>query len=990
MPGGSRRGARTLRAFVQGALAMLEPDLGWATNAMTRLVVRSALEADAIAGVTLPDEPAERVAFANVVDSALGTLRRSGCRPDHLFQAEGSEAHMLGEVMRRADAIFSARSLVDPRGGGFVLSRALRRSPCDALLEGLSAYEITVSGILGLEADDLSWLEALHGRAREAGGTGLVVELPLLAGSSLFAPVEGDEEAIGDVATILEKRWSESSHGPSIDWTTLSDAPARRILRAGGPEGEARGVAAEVLAALGSGLPPETIAIVVPALDDATMDPLRAALEDARIPFHEPRGPSPDASPEGRAVLSLLALAAGPLARERVIDLLRAPGLHAGHWVLERHERDAEAKAALLAHRLRDVPVEIDRTGGLLLEGLRTTITAGEHQDEEWMPAALERLLADVATVANGKNRSEIGGMFGALCDKLDLGVPSILELGMALRVEALRGRSLALKAIGEGQAAVRAIRDAARAVVDAAAILGYDRVPATVAEFYAEVKRAGALQGRAEGGGSRASAVRIARPNELCGIRHEMLIVTGLSAGAYGPEADALLISERLRSSLPPIARPPSARERDRVRRSELAWTMGAARQVVLSMSAAEEGGVEHPIIARARRANVPERVEPQSRVSRAASRIDPRGSELVSLSAGSLPAPLIADRVTIEKKRLEFFLDPRSAAGPFTGHIDTNDTDLARHVRACVGGGLPERPIGVTHIEKAAACAFAGFARRVWRTRRVEDALEAADPRERGTQVHAAAAAAFQAAWEAGGRNNVRKALEAARDAAMRAVGADAEATPLRKELLMGSVDVALGFVAHGLRDVGFSFAFAEQPFGPKVGGVWDALRLERSIDGDDGRGASLPEADGPVFVEGKIDRIDKADGKAAARVVDYKTGQVPRQTEQGTLHLQLPLYSAVVARATGLDEVQALYLGADKRGAIKASPARDGDRKAVADKRGEAAKTARRVILQLWAGHIEPRPVTGSLCERCEARDVCRRPAVVPEDDDEEAGG
>jgi len=356
MPGGSRRGARTLRAFVQGALAMMEPDLGWATNAMTRLVVRAALEAESIPGVTLPEEPAERVAFANVVDSAIGALRRSGCRPDHLFQAEGSEATLLGEVMRRADGILTARSLVDPRGGGFVLSRALRRSPCDALLEGLSAYEIKVSGILGLEADDLAWLEALHGRAREAGGSGLVVELPRLAGSTLFATVEGDEEGNVDVCTLVERRWAEMSLGPTIDWTTLSEAPARRVLRAGGPDGEARGVAAEVLAALGSGLPPETIAIVVPSLDDETLDPFRAALGDARIPFHEPRGPSPDASPEGRAVLSLLALAAGPIARERVIDLLRAPGLHAGHWVLERHERDAEAKAALPAHSPGDLP----------------------------------------------------------------------------------------------------------------------------------------------------------------------------------------------------------------------------------------------------------------------------------------------------------------------------------------------------------------------------------------------------------------------------------------------------------------------------------------------------------------------------------------------------------------------------------------------------------------------------------------------------------
>ncbi|MDI3287730.1 PD-(D/E)XK nuclease family protein [Polyangium sp. 15x6] len=976
-----------MRAFVQGALAMVEPDCGLASNAVTRLVSRVALEAGPVAGLELPDAPAERVAFADVIDSALGRLRRAGVRPDHLFQAEGPQAALLAEVMRRADEILAQKSLVDPRSAGFVLSRALRRGPCDALLQEMSAYDVTLSGLLAFEADDLSWLEALHARAREAGGRGLVVEMPLLSGDSLFDPTDLDEEAVGGVATVLEKRWAELTFGPSIDWSPLNDGAASLVLRAAGPEGEARAVAAEVLSALGSGVPPESIAILVPALDDATLDPLRAALSDARIPFHEPRGPSPDASPEGRAALGLFALAAGPVTRERVIDILRAPGLHSGIWVSERAERDAEAKAALLAHRLRDVPVEVDRTGTLLVDNLRTVIEAAGDGDEAWMPEALTRMLESVALLAGGKTRAEIAARFGTLCDKLDLGRPSMGELGAALRVEALRGRSLALKAIGEGQAAVRVIRDATRAVVEAAAMLGLEAAPARVEELYAEVRRAGATQGRSDGGGSRASAVRIARPSELCGIRYEVLIVTGLGPGGYGPEADGGLIDERLWSTLPASARPPTSRERDRIRRAELAWAMGGARRVVLAYSTTDDEASPHPTVTRALKAQIAERVEPSSRVSRAASRIDPRGAELVALSAGSLPAPLIADRVSIERARLAFFLDPRADAGPFTGRIDAADPELAAHLRACVGGDMPSRPIAVTHIEKAAGCAFAGFARRVWKTRRQEDALEAADPRERGTQVHAATAAAFQAAWEAGGRANRRKALEAAREAAMRAVGADKEAAPLRRELLIAAVDVALGFVAHGLDEQGFSFALAEQPFGPSGEAPWDALPIAPMPGEGEGDRAPGPS----VFVEGKIDRVDRGDGgKSAARVVDYKTGQIPSKSEQGTLHLQLPLYAAAVARATGAEEVQALYLGADKRGEIKASPAKDMDRRAIADKRIDAERTARKVVLSLWDGHIEPRPVKGDLCDRCDARDVCRRPAVVPGEADEEGGG
>jgi ATP-dependent helicase/nuclease subunit B len=38
-------------------------------------------------------------------------------------------------------------------------------------------------------------------------------------------------------------------------------------------------------------------------------------------------------------------------------------------------------------------------------------------------------------------------------------------------------------------------------------------------------------------------------------------------------------------------------------------------------------------------------------------------------------------------------------------------------------------------------------------------------------------------------------------------------------------------------------------------------------------------------------------------------------------------------------------------------------------------------------MWEGEIAPRPAKATLCTRCEARDVCRRPTVAPIEEAEE---
>jgi RecB family exonuclease len=144
--------------------------------------------------------------------------------------------------------------------------------------------------------------------------------------------------------------------------------------------------------------------------------------------------------------------------------------------------------------------------------------------------------------------------------------------------------------------------------------------------------------------------------------------------------------------------------------------------------------------------------------------------------------------------------------------------------------------------------------------------------------------------------------------------------------------------------------------------------------------------------VWIDGQIDRIDLApDG--TARVVDYKTG-VPR--EPTGLPIQLALYAAAVPRALAArgqetPRVTAEYVvlrsgrPIERKVAAAARGREDPDAWRAA--RADARTLARRAAHALSNGEIAPRPMTPSLCSRCEARDVCRRPAVMPHDDGED---
>src|SRR5262249_45243037 len=148
----------------------------------------------------------------------------------------------------------------------------------------------------------------------------------------------------------------------------------------------------------------------------------------------------------------------------------------------------ATGRAVTLAHRLREVPVEIDRTGRLFVDALAEA-TRG-RPEEGWMPRALDRMLKEthwIGAEARGTAaRREIARRLISLVDRLELGRPPVRELGAALardgRVRAPslspKGRAaakvpevgppaLALRALGDSAAAVRALREALRGIVE-------------------------------------------------------------------------------------------------------------------------------------------------------------------------------------------------------------------------------------------------------------------------------------------------------------------------------------------------------------------------------------------------------------------------------------------------------------------------------------------------------------------------------------------
>lgn len=886
------------------------------------------------------------------MDVTIGNLLQSRCNSEQL-RATGTRRGIAAAALFAAQReileearLSDARALADvarvtPEPSGLVLRGAADLSP----------------QLLGL-------LVRIHRASRSEGGRGVVVALPR---------IDAWGEPLAPVAERVERSFADEPDAPELLWEEPPDEAALELVDAKTPEAEARAAAAAVLRALSEGASIDRIAIAIPDGSEALAEALRAALTDAGVPFSEARGRSARQAPEVRALLSIARMATSRIERDRVVELLRTPGLHAGSWVDAQREADAERRAIVMAHRLRDLPLTADRSGALFVEAV-TALVAGDAS-EAWIAEAARRIVSAIDAVRAVKSRSELSQVLFTIAHRLRLGEPSAAELQRALKDETTSGARLALEAIGEGAVALRealaALEDAARH----AALFGLDRPALGLAELASELELSlDRISTSPKGGAGRAGAVRITSPRELAGIDHDLVIVMGLGARAYGGDrASDPWLDERTISLLPPSVRPRSPRERRAVAAAEIAWAISHAGRALLTRSTTDDEGREadppHAIFTRALEQGHVARVEPHSRLSARASIVSPRGAELVALARGAPPSPELWARVGIERERARFFLDPSAPAGAYTGRIPERWLDaLAERV----GGHAADRSVSVTTIERAAGCAFRAFSERVLGARRAEDALESGSARDRGTQLHRALFVGHEALRELAPSSSREDVLAELSRRITADLASGPGVSPLAREARALVVRDALALLGDELEHPSSLVYFAgERRFGRGAAEPMGPLEIV------------MPDG-ARVFVDGQIDRIDRSTDGATLEIVDYKTGPSPSRKAFGHTVFQLPLYAAVARRAFGGEALSAVYVSVRAGGAVERSPRKPSEATLDDEELARIQREAGRVVVRLWSGDASPRPAHPKQCLRCDARDLCRRPAVLPKGD------
>jgi RecB family exonuclease len=243
------------------------------------------------------------------------------------------------------------------------------------------------------------------------------------------------------------------------------------------------------------------------------------------------------------------------------------------------------------------------------------------------------------------------------------------------------------------------------------------------------------------------------------------------------------------------------------------------------------------------------------------------------------------------------------------------------------------------------------------VLRASRDEAVTDALGIRERGTLIHAAVAEALSAI--AGRQGSDEELLALALTAADRALDKHT-GSALRGAALRTTRGDVRSLVRWSLEHRDYAFREAEKAFGE--GETWSPLQL------------------GPYRLSGRVDRIDvSADGQRA-RVIDYKSGQPPSRNDQHAL--QGWLYARKVASELHTEQVQSLYLGLSRRVPIPKeiySGTPDGIELL------EREQLALTKLEELRRGLVGAEPSRPGRCERCDARDLCRRPLSAPPPDE-----
>jgi hypothetical protein len=872
--------------------------------------------------------------LAVAVDEALGHLRRAGARAEDLAAAGGPRSLLLACALKQADARLAELALRDERASAWLAARSL---PATSIRELDGVKSVRIRGVTHWQNGELALIEALHRKLRAASAVGVVIELPAV--SEALGPLLRD--AVAGICARLEARWATEPDHPEIEFVearTFSTPPT--VIRAAHEASEARAVARAVLDALARGAALDRIAVVPVDVADAFLEPLRAELAEARIPYSDPWGRPAHAAPEAHAALELMRMAQGPVLRDALVDVLRVPDLKlqalGGQALRHRH----------FVEHVAQLPVRIDRSGRELLAALDARALRTEPGDERTRESltdarrVLSALFARFERLRARTTRRELKDGWRALFAELGLLAASRSGLARAIAY-AEHGDGAPLTALGQNASAGQAIDLALDRVVDAAEVLGLAHEPLSLPDFLAEF--AGALSsGGPSLGARRAGALRIARPVDVAGLDWDLLVVCRAASSTLdwqSSSSDAVLDAD-LVDRLPRHARPLTARDRALHTRLALATALSSAGHVVLTWAKRDARGGSGASRLVMNLGVHDTREEP-------ASPLDPSARRVLAPAAVSQEVRARAER---DLCRQDFYSTPDKPLDFRNG--------LAGPLDRLVGGEAL-RPIALTQLERYARCAFLGFSGVVLRAVRDDAVGDGLSARERGTLIHEALAVALSGTRARFGSADL---AELEREALARAetfLLAQASSS-----LRGAALEAALEDVAALLRwsfanSDGIWFAEAERAFGS--GAEWSALAV------------------GEHFVSGRIDRVDANSDGTAIRIVDYKTGAVRLTGPYGDQLLQPWLYAKKVAEEYGAQRVSSGYLSLQRRKPEwkAALPESEPDSEAVRAK----LLRAEQLILSLRAGKIAAKPAIPDACTRCDARDICRRPLSAP---------
>lgn len=925
------RGRRvlTFRDFAQRLCEAAEPELRETERETTRLLSRTVLR----------DQPA---ALGLAVDEALGQLRRAGTQAGDLARINSARSRMLRSALEQTTERLRECGLRDHRESAWLSARVLPQ----VFIPDLADVDcVRVRGMCQWENGDLALLEALHHKLRSAGNRGVIIEFPTLP-NGLGAPLHRSAEQL---AASLEQRWAEALDHPELAFVHAHvDIHPPQVIEAAHEASEARAVARTVLDSLARGTALDRIAIVPVDAADAFLEPLRAELTAAKLPFSEAWSRPTGAAPEAYAALELLRLAQGPLLRDALIDVLRVPDLVLSSLL---DDSGATSSTTRFIDVIARLPVRVDRTGRELLAALEAEQRRCEPARERELSAistaqrVLLGLLARFERLREPSTRRVFRERARELFAELGLLTASRRALTQAISyAEALDHAPLS--ALGQNARAGRAIDLALERVVSAAELLKLSDERLPLREFYEEFATALASVGPSQGAG-RAGTLRIAAPAAVAGLDWDLLIVCRAASSTLdwqSASSDSVLDADLL-EQLPKARRPRTAAERATFTRFALASALSRAQHSVVTWAKRDARGRSGASRLVMNLEAAATRIEP-------ASPLDPKAGRVLAMPT---PSPDVHARARLEARRQEFYADPDAA-------LDF-DNGIAGPLERWVGGEA-DRPIALTLVERYARCAFLGFSGLVLRANQDDIIGDGLSARERGSLIHEALAIALTGTRESFGTRELqeleREAFSRAENFLRAQISSNLRGAALRAAL----EDVAALLRWSFANSDGVWFAEAERAFGN--GEAWSALSV------------------GDYFVSGRIDRIDSNSDGSNVRIVDYKTGSVRLTGEHGEQLLQPWIYARKVADEYRAARVNSGYLSLQRRKPEWKAAVEDSEPRAEAIE----AKLLRteQLIALLRAGRVPARPALPGSCSRCDARDICRRPLSAPHESSE----